>query len=171
MLKHYKKLAATAGAVAAAAAIAVTGVSAAGATPRPSPAVTGTEHFQFVDTSATASVAPLIAYGVFTAHGTASTSGAAVGKFRFTNGTITVKHSPGTGSQSFNRKTCLLSVNFHGTYKLLRGTGKYAGISGHGVYHLSILAIGARSGGKCSMKKPPVAFQQIIRASGPVTLP
>jgi len=42
---------------------------------------------------------------------------------------------------------------------------------GHGKYQLSILFIGARnSKGKCSESKPPVAFQQIIRAQGPVHL-
>jgi hypothetical protein len=30
--------------------------------------------------------------------------------------------------------------------------------------------VAARSGGKCSRTKPPVAFQQIIKASGPVKL-
>ena len=58
-----------------------------------------------------------------------------------------------------------------GTYKLLSGTGAYAGISGSGTYQLSILAIGASSGGKCVQNKPPVAFHQVINASGPVSLP
>jgi hypothetical protein len=61
-------------------------------------------------------------------------------------------------------------VNLHGTYKLLGGTGAYKGITGSGTYKLSILGIGAKSGGKCSRTKPPVAFQQLIQASGPVTL-
>ena len=51
------------------------------------------------------------------------------------------------------------------------GTGAYAGISGHGIYRLNILIVGARnSAGKCSNKLPPTAFQQIIRAQGPVSL-
>ena len=59
----------------------------------------------------------------------------------------------------------------HGTYTLTSGTGTYAGITGNGTYKLSILAIGARSGGKCSQSKPPVAWHQVINASGPVSLP
>ena len=62
-------------------------------------------------------------------------------------------------------------INQHGKYTVGHGTGKFAGISGHGTYHLSITALGGKSGGKCSQSKPPVAFQLIIKASGPVSLP
>jgi hypothetical protein len=63
-------------------------------------------------------------------------------------------------------------VSQHGTYKLLGGTGKYAGISGHGTYQISILGVGARNlKGACARSKPPVAFELIIRASGPVSRP
>ena len=89
----------------------------------------------------------------------------------FSNGSFKIAHSKGTGSQSFNPKTCLLTINQHGTYSLLKGTGAYAGITGSGKYQLSILAIGASSGGKCVQNKPPVAFHQVINASGPVSLP
>jgi len=70
-----------------------------------------------------------------------------------------------------NPKSCVLTANIHGTYQLTGGTGHYAGITGHGSYRLSILAIGARSGGKCSQSKPPLAWHQAINATGPVTLP
>ena len=59
----------------------------------------------------------------------------------FSNGTVSLKHSPGKGTQSINPKTCLLTVNFHGAYKLTGGTGAYAGITGSGTYKLSIRAI------------------------------
>jgi len=135
-------------------------------------AVSGTEHFQMMTTSGTGSTASVIASGVFTApavdHEHEATNTAT---FTFANGTITLKHSNGTGTQSFNPKTCLLTVNQHGTYKLQSGTGAYAGISGSGTYQLSILGIGASSGGKCVQNKPPVAFHQVINASGPVSLP
>jgi hypothetical protein len=168
--RHNRLIMATA-AVVTGATLAISGALAAAAAPPPArPAVAGTEHFQFMTTSATASRSPLIARGVFTAPGTATSGSAAVGKFVFAGGTIRIRHSPGKGSQSFNPKTCLLTVSLHGTYKLLSGTGTYTGITGHGTYQLSILAIGARSKGKCSQRKAPVAFQQIIRASGPVRL-
>jgi len=156
-------------AAAAAAVIGGTGIAAAGT----HSATTGTENFQLMTTSATGSNASIIASGVFTAPGVDHENQQAnTAKFVFSNGTISLKHSKGTGQQSFNPKTCLLTINQHGTYALTGGTGSYAGITGSGKYQLSILAIGARnSAGKCSQTKAPVAFHQVINASGPVTLP
>ena len=135
-------------------------------------ATTGTENFQMMSTSATSPSASVIASGVFTAPGVDHESQTGnTATFTFANGTLTVKHSRGTGTQTFDPKTCLLTINQHGTYNLTGGTGSYAGITGSGKYQLSILAIGASSGGKCSKSKPPVAFHQVINASGPVTLP
>src|SRR6266567_2388211 len=112
--------------------------------------VSGIEHFQLVTTSATATTQTVIATGVFTAGGV-DHQGSKVDTFVFPGGSFKVAHSQGTGTQNFDPKTCLNTVR------------------GHGIYHLSILGIGARSGGKCTMHKPPVAWQQIIQASGPVT--
>jgi hypothetical protein len=94
----------------------------------------------------------VIAHGVFTAGGIDITTSNTTDTLKFPNGTIRLRHSPGTGPQSFNRHTCLFTVHQHGTYTLLSGTGKYAGISGHGRYRLDILAVGARSHGKCTQK-------------------
>lgn len=135
-------------------------------------AVTGTEHFQLMTTSATSSTSSVIAYGVFTAPG-ADHAGSKVDTVDFPGGTVQIAHSQGTGTQHFNPKTCLFQLNLKGTYTLKNGTGKYAGISGSGTYQLSILSIGAKSGGKCASPQttPPVAFHQVINASGPVSLP
>ena len=132
--------------------------------------VSGTEHFQLMTTSPTSTTSSNIASGVFTAPGV-DHSGNKVDTVDFPGGSFQIAHSKGTGTQNFNPKTCLLTIHQHGTYRITRGTGKFAGISGHGHYRLNILAIGARSGGKCSQSKPPVAFHQVINASGPVTLP
>jgi hypothetical protein len=173
MLKHRSRLIGGAGAAVIMAAIAVSGAMTASAAPIGARgAVSGTEHFQMMTTTGTGSTGSVIASGVFTApavdheHQATNTS-----TFTFANGTILIKHSNGTGTQNFNPKTCLMTINEHGTYKLLSGTGAYAGISGSGNYQLSILAIGASSGGKCMQNKPPVAFHQVINASGPVSLP
>lgn len=131
--------------------------------------VSGIEHFQLVTTSATANTKGVIAIGVFTA-GSVDHQGSKVDTFVFPGGSFKVAHSQGTGTQNVNPKTCLVTVRLHGTYKLFGGTGKYAGISGHGIFLLSILGIAARSGGKCTMNKPHVTWQQIIKASGPVSL-
>jgi hypothetical protein len=134
-------------------------------------AASGTEHFQMMTTSGTGSTGSVIASGVFTAPAVDHEHSNNTSTFTFSNGTILIKHSKGTGTQNFNPKTCLLTINEHGTYKLVSGTGAYAGISGSGKYQLSILGIGASSGGKCVQNKPPVAFHQVINASGPVSLP
>jgi hypothetical protein len=134
------------------------------------PAVSGTEHIQIMSTSATSTTSRVIAFGVFTAPAI-DHSGSNVDKFVFSNGSFKVRHVNGTGgTHSFNRRTCLGKITQPGTYRIFGGTGHYAGISGHGKFMLSILFIGAKSGGKCTQTKPPVAFQQLIRASGPVTL-
>jgi hypothetical protein len=163
-----KTLAAVIGAVAVTAVLGGASLAAAGART----AVSGTEHFQIMNTSATSNTASIIGSGAFTAGGTTTgiNSSSSKGTVKFPTGTFVITHSKGTGTQSFNPKTCLLRVNLKGTYTLGSGTGAYANISGNGVYHLSILAVGAKSGGTCSHTLPPPTFQQVIQASGPVSL-
>jgi hypothetical protein len=162
----HKTLAAVIGAVSVTAVLG--GASLAGASARP--AASGTEHFQIMTTSGTSKTSSIIATGVFTAGGTDTRTSSSTGTETFPAGTFVITHSKGTGTQTFNPKTCLLTVNQKGTYTLGSGTGAYAHISGSGTYQISILAIAAKSGGKCSMKLPPVSWQQVIRASGPVSL-
>jgi hypothetical protein len=151
--------------ISVAAALSGAGLAAASATP----AASGTEHIQILSASATSSNESIIATGVFTAGGV-DHSGNKVDKIVFPGGTFTVAHSPGKGPQTSNSKTCLFTANQHGTYTIGHGTGKFKGISGHGKYQVSVTGVGAKSGGKCSQSKPPVAFQLIIKASGPVSL-
>lgn len=133
------------------------------------PAVSGTEHLQLMSTSATSNKASIIVSGVFTAGGV-DLQGNKADTVKFAGGSFKITHSNGTGTQHFNPATCLMTLQLHGTYKISNGTGKYQGISGHGKYRLSILGIAARVKGKCSQKAAPVAFQQLINASGPVHL-
>jgi hypothetical protein len=178
MLKNARRLVAAAGAVTVASLVAVGGLTAASASPAVQrsaratvqPSVSGTEHFQLVTTSATSNKGQVIAYGLFTASAV-DIMGNTTDTFKFRGGSFRVRHSAGHGPQHFNPLTCLNTISLRGTYTVSHGTGRYAGISGHGKYQLSILFIGARnSKGKCSETKPPVAFQQIIRAQGPVHL-
>jgi hypothetical protein len=164
-VKRIVSFAAAAGSILAALAAALWLAVPAGASPAH---VSGTENFQIVTTSATSSTASVIATGVFTAGGVDHT-GNKVDTFVFSNGTFKVAHK-GPSSQKLNPKTCLLTVVGHGTYKISNGTGKYAKISGSGTYKFNILAVLAKTAGKCSQTKAPVAFQQIIKASGPVSL-
>jgi len=161
-----KTLAAMIGAVSVTAVLG--GASLAAASART--AVSGTEHFQFMTTSATSKTSSIIATGVFTAGGTSTDTSNTTATVKFPNGTFVITHSKGTGTVNFNPKTCLLKGNLKGTYKLGSGTGAYAHLSGSGTFQVSVLGVGAKSGGKCSQTLPLVAFQQVIRASGPVSL-
>jgi hypothetical protein len=171
MMKHRTRLIAAVGAVATAGIVATTGVLAAAAAPHPArAAASGTETFQIMTTSATGS-ASVITSGVFTAAGTdQENQKAGTSLFTFSNGTVSLKHSPGKGSQSVNPKTCLATLNFHGTYTFTGGTGAYSGITGGGTYKLSILAIAAKVAGKCNLNKPPLAWHQVVNATGTASL-
>jgi hypothetical protein len=133
-----------------------------------SPAVSGTENLQIVNTSATSNTSSVIATGVFTAGGV-DHGGNKVDTIVFSNGSFKVAHT-GPSKQSFNPKTCLLTVTGSGTFKITGGTGAYAKISGSGTYKLNIMAVAPKVGGKCSKTQPPTAFQQIINATGKVRL-
>lgn len=167
MLRLNRRFLGVAGAVVAAVSLTVTGWTAANASPA---GVSGTEYFQFVTTSATSPTTSTIAHGVFTDYGV-DFSGNTVDTIVLQKGSFKAAHSAGTGPQKFNPRTCLAIIDQHGTYRIFRGTGQYRGIRGSGTYHLSLMFIAARVAGKCSQTKPPVAFQQIITASGPVSLP
>jgi hypothetical protein len=143
----------------------------AGAAPTVGRAVSGTENFQLMTTSATATKIPVIAYGVFTAAGVDhEDTSPNVDTLVFANGSFKINHSKVPVTEKFNPKTCLLQASGTGKVTLFGGTGAYKGISGTPKATLSVLGIAAKSKGKCSMTKPPVAFQQIIKASGKVKL-
>ena len=171
MMKLKSKILMGMSVVAVAGAVAATGLTAASASPAGAPGSSGFQHFQLMTTSATSSTASIIATGsVFTAGGVDHT-GNRVDTAVFPDGTFKITHSPGTGTPRFNPRTCLGVIALNGTYQLSHGTGAYAGISGHGIYRVNIILVAGRnSAGKCSTKLPPVAFQQIIKAQGPVNL-
>ncbi len=163
----YKTLFATVASAVAAATVAISGLTAASASPAAIHRVPATEHFQIVEASATAGTASVIATGEFTAGGT-DIAGSTTDTLRFPGGTFQVMHSPGHGTHSFDPRTCLATISSRGTMTLGHGTGRYAGISGHGTYTLTILEIAARSNGTCNPASRPVAFQQIIQAHAQV---
>jgi hypothetical protein len=153
-------------AVAAAAATVVALAVPAGASPAASAGRTVNDSIQLMTTSATSNNLDAIETGsVFTGAGV-DHSGNNVDTLVFPAGTYKVRHGTGTGTQTLNQKTCLLRVSLHGTETTFGGTGKFRGISGNGTWQASALAIYARSGGKCSTTKVPLAFQEIITGSG-----
>ena len=149
--------------------VAVSGLTAASASTAGQSAKSGIQRFQLMTTSETSNKESIIALGgVFTAAGT-DYQGNKVDKIVFPRGTFRIRHSAGQGTQNFNPRTCLGVISEHGTYTIGHGTGRYAGISGHGRYQLSIVFVAARnSKGKCTQKA--AGYQQVIRARGPVTL-
>ena len=132
-------------------------------------AVTGTEHFQIVSTSLTSSRSKVVAYGVFNASGVDIATSNTRDTFKFPGGKFRVRHHATHSRQHFNTRTCAGTFRERGTYKLSHGTGKYAGISGHGRYRLRGLIVARHTARGCSRR--PIAIQVIIRAHGPVTLP
>ena len=166
MRKHHKLLLAAT----AAAAVAATGVTAASASPATPRAASGTEYVQIMSTASGSGAASAIARGVFTAAGQAYVGDARVGTIKFGGGTIVLSHHAGHGSAHFDPKGCLSVISQAGTYQIVRGTGRYAGISGHGTYQLSLEIVAARAHGVCSSAKPPLAQQELLRLSGPVRM-
>jgi hypothetical protein len=153
-------------AVSAAAATVVWLAGPASAAPAASTASTVNDRIQIMTTSATSNTLGAIETGsVFTGAGV-DHSGNNVDTLVFPGGTYKTRHGSGTGTQTLNPKTCLLRVSLHGTDTTYGGTGKFRGISGTGTWEASVLAIYARSAGKCSTTKVPLAFQEIITGSG-----
>jgi len=132
-------------------------------------AVTGTEHFQAVSTSLTSSRSKVVAYGVFNASGVDIATSNTRDTFKFPGGKFRVTHHATRSRQHFNTTTCAGTFRERGTYRLSHGTGRYAGISGHGRYRLRGLIVARHTAHGCSRR--PIAIQVIIRAHGPVTLP
>jgi len=170
-MRKYRTLLLTAAAAAIAAATGA-GVTAANAAPAARQAVSGTEYVQIMSTSATGSSGPAsaIARGVFTAGGQARLGDARTGTIVFPGGTVVLSHRAGKNSAHFYPGGCLSLISQSGSYQIVRGTGRYAGISGHGTYQLSLEMVAARVHGGCSSAKPPVAQQELLRLSGPVRL-
>jgi hypothetical protein len=135
------------------------------------PAVSGTEHIVAISTSsASSNKFSVIMTGAFTAGGTVVT-GKGAAKVTLPGGTFMVSSKPSKQSRKFSKTTCLFTVTLAGTDKLGHGTGKYAGISGSGKSTFSLRAVFPRVAGACTMHRPPLALQEILSATGPVSLP
>jgi len=169
-MRKYRTLLLTAATAAGIATAAVTGVTAAGAAPAARQAVSGTEYVQIMSTSGAGFSGPgsAIARGAFIAAGQARLGDTRTGTIMFPGGTIVLNHRAGKNSAHFYPAGCLSLISQSGSYQIVRGTGRYAGISGHGTYQLSLEMVGARVHGVCSSARPPVAQQELLRLAGPV---
>ena len=130
----------------------------------------GTEYVQIMSTATTGGPASAIARGVFTAAGQADLGSAKIGTLVFPGGVITLSHRASRGTSQVDPRTCLNLISQAGSYEIVGGTGRYAGIRGHGTYQLSLEFISTRWHGQCTSDRPPVAQQELLRLSGPVHL-
>ena len=136
------------------------------------PAAATTEHFQEVVASPASNKANVLVYGAFTAAGVDVENANNTDTFKFPSGAFLLTPKYTVQSEHLNKATCLLTATVRLTYKISRGTGKYAGISGSGHGTIADLEITARnSHGACSTSKTPLAQQVIAHGQGPVTLP
>ena len=149
----------------ATAGVTATGVTVASAAPA---AASGTEYIQVMSASVTPAPASAIARGVFTAAGQARLGDTRGGTITFPGGTLVLSHRQAHGSSRFYPASCLSVISQSGSYRIVRGTGRYAMISGHGTYQLSLEVVGAHVNGSCSSARPPLAQQELLRLSGPV---
>jgi hypothetical protein len=129
----------------------------------------GTEHFKLVTTNPNSNASTIVATGVFAAGGV-DYAGHNVDLAVFSDGAFSIDHNAIKVDFKINPKTCVARASQTGPYTLFRGYGAYAGIHGSGTATVNILAtFGRKSNGSCD-QGDLTAFQQIIRASGPVTL-
>jgi hypothetical protein len=128
----------------------------------------GPEYIQVMSASTAPAPASAIARGVFSAAGQARLGDARTGTITFPGGMIVVSHRARHSTLQFDPRACLSVISQSGTYQIVRGTGRYAGISGHGAYQLSLEIVATRVHGHCSSARPPVAQQELLRLAGPV---
>ncbi len=136
-------------------------------------AATETESFQLMSTSATSTKSSVIACGAFTAPGVdLGGSRATPTTLTFANGTVQPQAlEAGKGKQSFNPKTCLLTINETAP---TRSAAAPAPTRDHRLGQVPAEHPGHRGAQQCGQvlqSKLPVAFHLVINASGPVSLP
>jgi hypothetical protein len=121
-------------------------------------ASTPIEYFTISGTSSTA-VPTVVAAGPISATGTSSHR-----VLTFPDGTVKVRPTTLTKSQTFDSRTCTFTFSSTGVYVIVGGTGAYAHVSGSG--HFKQFAVGTG----CDPKAPPTSFSEVIQAHGPLTL-
>ena len=166
-----KTLAALIGAAATITMIAGAGAASAatGSPASPQAAISGTQHFQAVSAPLSGTRSRVAAYGTFNASGIDTSTSSTRDTFTFPGGSFRVTHKPTRSRQHFSKVTCAGVVHQRGTYKISNGTGRYAGISGHGRYRLRVLLVSRHTSSGWGNR--PIAIQTVIRARGPVSVP
>ncbi len=122
----------------------------------------GTEHILILESNANGPEV-VIANGPIHARGKDIAVSNNRDRFVFPQGELKIWHKAQTSKDSFDKKTCLETFSETGVFKVVGGTGRYSGATGHGTYTLHGRAVG------CSQTKPPKVFQLTIKATGPIS--
>lgn len=155
----------------AAVAVSGTGIAAATAQRPASGSHRSTEKFTWM-LSSTTGVASVIATGKFVDGGTINPyAGGPYLTMKLGAGTIRLTSTTTRLYIKTNRATCLTTHSEHGSYKLIGGTGKYAGIRGSGRFTFTVRFVSHhKHGGGCATSRHPLAIQGIFTYSGSATL-
>jgi len=124
-----------------------------------------TQRFLVIDTKPSEKIKPVVlGFGPIHDKGVDKQVSGRKDIFRFPNGSLIIRHHRTSQSQSHDSATCLFRFTERGTYRVVRGTGDYLGVHGHGHYvvHGKFVA--------CSDRRPPAAYVVQIRAHGPLRL-
>lgn len=122
-----------------------------------------TQRILAISTDPAPDAAPtVLGWGPIHAKGTDKVLSNTRDKFVFPRGSIFITHHRQGSGQSGDRATCTFRFWEHGTYRVTRGTGAYAGAHGAGKYYLRAFGV------SCSHNSPPNPFVLQIHAWGPL---
>lgn len=124
-------------------------------------AVSGTEHFLLRQTDPNGPTT-VVASGLINATGRDVFVSNSRDRFVFPQGDLIIEHQATSTEEHFNTSTCTTRADEDGTYRIVRGTGKYEGATGAGTYEANLVAV------SCDPNKPPTELRLTIRASGPI---
>jgi hypothetical protein len=123
-----------------------------------------TQRFLVIDTKPSDKNKPVVlGFGPIHAKGVDKQISGRKDAFKFPNGSLVIRHHRTSGSRSHDSATCLFRFTERGTYRVVRGTGNYAGAHGHGHYVVRAKFVACKQG-------PPAVFVLQIRAHGPLRL-
>jgi hypothetical protein len=154
-------------AAAAAAVVAVTVAPASAASAHSAGQSAGQEYFLITIADGHQSV---VAHGAFTDAGK-DVDHDQSDTLRFSQGALVIHHPDSKSHLSYtlNKKTCFVSFKITGKYTLGAGTGRYAGLTGRGIYVVREQAIAPRKNGACNLNTEPSHLAGYVKASGPVS--
>lgn len=131
---------------------------------------TATEYFQLAGNGVRMTV---VAHGAFTGGGR-DVPRSNYDVLYLGGGTVRIVHPDKAShfTSHVNPKTCFATLTITGPYELRNGSGRLAGVTGHGKYtaHGQVILPRTKTG-SCNERSQPKAETLVINANGPVTMP